>query len=583
MRSSYHMIPAYVVTILVALVTLSCAVPAAQQPLAVEVLKIGRVSPISGPGAQWGQASGPVMDIYADEINKDGGLNVGDKTYKIELYVADGPIFPPSADVMAARSLVYDKGIHALIGYIGLAHAPIAAITNAEKVIFNSNTLNMGVYNPERQPYTVFGYPNMEIIGFQAVQVMRSFPQARVLCWTGPKSGNQEEAANWEYWDADYERKYGFKCVRIYYPEGTTSFTPYLQRMAEQKADVLFTPSTPTEVGMMAKQIHQLGYKFILAQGSPFLDLQTVKGLTGSIEAMQNMCGDYSAPWVLKNTRVSPKYLDMADRIRAEYKKRNNGKEPFVGAFSVPVNMMGQYLEAVQMAGSIDPDKVMKAFRGGTFETFLGKYTLSGQRNYGSPVVFGYPCAMSVIRGEEQVYIGENPMLDVDNPAVDNPPVPSTSPQPIVQGEKPLSFKAATYTVDQFNISIKYPADWRQEKPDTSFGIFLARAPQRLPVLGVSVFDTARMTEQGQQAYREFNATNIKETPPREYRLPSGEIIGQLATINCDIPGAKLILYNLSIDQGEKIISINIVTLEGMQDEDLFKEIFNTLKIENAN
>lgn len=558
----------------------ACALPSTQQPPAIDVLKIGRVSPLSGPGAQWGQASGPVMDIYAEEINKDGGLKVGDKTYKIELYVADGPIFPPSADVMAARSLVYDKGIHALVGYIGLAHAPIAAITNSEKVIFNSNTLNMGVYNPERQPYTVFGYPNMEIIGFQAVQVMRAFPQARVLCWTGPKSGNPAEAANWEYWDDDYNRKYGFKCVRIYYPEGTTSFTPYLQRMAEEKADVLFTPSTPTEVGMMAKQIHQLGYKFILAQGSPFLDLQAVKVLTGSTEAMQNMCGDYSAPWNLKNTRVSPKYLAMADRIRAEYKKRNNGKEPFAGAFSVPVNMMGQYLEAVQMAGSIDPDKVMKAFRGGTFETFLGKYTLSGQKNYGSPVVFGYPCAMSVIRGEEQVYIGENPMLDVDNPAVDNPPAAATQPMPAVQGENPLSFKASTYTNNQYKFSIQYPADWRPDKPATSFGVFLARAAMQVPVLSVSVFDTAKIAEQGQQSYREFNATNIHETEAEPYKLPSGETIGQFITGTCDIPGARLVMYMLLLDRGDKTLSISIATVEGMQDDMLFREILNTLKSE---
>lgn len=578
MRFNYLKLSAYAVIVTLSLLSVVCSLPETRQPPAIEVLKIGRVSPLSGPGAQWGLASGPVVDIYAEEINRDGGLKVGEKTYKIEMYVADGPIFPPSADVMAARRLVYDKGIHALVGYIGLAHAPIAAITNAEKVIFNSNTLNMGVYNPDRQPYTVFGYPNLECIGFQAVQVMRAFPQAKVLCWTGPKSGNQDEAANWAFWDADYERKYGFKCVRIYYPEGTTSFTPYLLRMAEQKVDVLFTPSTPTEVGMMAKQMHQLGLKFIIAQGSPFLDLQTLKGLTGGVEAMQDMCGDYSAPWVLKKTRVSPRYLYMTERIRAEYKKRNNGKEPFVGAFSVPVNMMGQYLEAVQAAGSIDPDRVMKAFRGGTFETFLGKYTLSGEKNYGSPVVFGYPCAMSTIRGEEQVYIGENPMLDVDKPAVDNPPASSVSSQPVTPGEKPLSFKAATYTNDQYSISIRYPADWRPEKPDTSFGVFLVRAPQQLPVLGVSVFDTSKMAEQGKQAQSEFNATNVKENPPQDYMLPSGERIGQMATMTCDIPGVRLILYILSIDRGEKTVSVSIVTLDGMQDEALFNEIFNTLK-----
>jgi hypothetical protein len=68
------------------------------------------------------------------------------------------------------------------------------------------------------------------------------------------------------------------------------------------------------------------------------------------------------------------------------------------------------------MAGTTDPDKVMSVLRGGTVETFLGKYTLSGEKTYGSPVVFGYPCDMSMIKRNEIVYIPGEPLLDVDHP-----------------------------------------------------------------------------------------------------------------------------------------------------------------------
>jgi hypothetical protein len=77
---------------------------------------------------------------------------------------------------------------------------------------------------------------------------------------------------------------------------------------------------------------------------------------------------------------------------------------------------MGHYLEAVQMAGTTDPDKVMAVLRGGTIETFLGKYTLSGAKTYGSPVVVGYPCGMGIVRGSELVYLNEKPLWDVDHP-----------------------------------------------------------------------------------------------------------------------------------------------------------------------
>ena len=49
----------------------------------------------------------------------------------------------------------------------------------------------------------------------------------------------------------------------------------------------------------------------------------------------------------------------------------------------------------------------------------LGRYTLSGDKTYGSPVVFGFPCAMSIIKGNESIYLNEEPLRDVDHPLVD--------------------------------------------------------------------------------------------------------------------------------------------------------------------
>jgi ABC-type branched-subunit amino acid transport system substrate-binding protein len=253
----------------------------------------------------------------------------------------------------------------------------------------------------------------------QAMAVMQAFPQYKTLCWTGTEGGNVDIEKIYGPVDDAIEKKYGVKSIRLYYPEGTTNYTPYLTKMADMGAQVLFSFGTPLEVGLMAKQRTQLGYKWPIAENAAVLDTNVVKGLAGSQEAMQNICGDYCYPWVLKKVQVAPRYLDMANRIRAEFKLKNGGKEPYAGAFGVGVVSMGQYLEGVQMAGTVDPDKVMSVMRGGTVETFLGKYTLSGKQAYGSPVVFGFPCSMSVIKGNENVYLNEEPMWDVDHPIAD--------------------------------------------------------------------------------------------------------------------------------------------------------------------
>ena len=53
---------------------------------------------------------------------------------------------------------------------------------------------------------------------------------------------------------------------------------------------------------------------------------------------------------------------------------------------------------------------------GPTFDSFMGRYKLSGNKYYGSDVVFGYHCAMGIVKNMETVYLGEYPLLNVDKP-----------------------------------------------------------------------------------------------------------------------------------------------------------------------
>ncbi len=406
---------ACIVMVLIIICVTACAVSPAGAPAEIKTLKIGCVMPLSGSSSQWGLLIKPVMEIYTDEINKDGGLKIGDDTYKIDLYFADGPM-NPAADAAAARNLVYDKNVKAIVCYFGIAYSAIAPITNAEKVIFNSSTISMGAYNAAKEPYSIFGYPAAEASTNQAMVVMQAFPQNKVLCWTGPKGGNAEVEKTYGPVDEAIEKEYGIKSVRLFYPEGTTNFTAYISKMAEMGVDTLFTFGNPIENSLLAKQRYQMGYTWPIGQNGSIADVAMVRGIVGSVEAMQNICGSYNYPWELKKVTVAPKYLDMANRIRAKYKETHQNKEPYVSGCGIGIGTMGHYFEAVQMAGTTDPDKVMGVLRGGTIETFLGKYTLSGSTTYGSPVVVGWPCGMGIIKGSEIVYLGEKTLSDVDHP-----------------------------------------------------------------------------------------------------------------------------------------------------------------------
>jgi branched-chain amino acid transport system substrate-binding protein len=413
--SGIYRLLASVIFAIVLLAVSACAAPAAQTPAGPKVLKVGSVMPFTGPASFWGRAERPVMEIYADLINQDGGLKIGDDMYKVEMYFADGPM-DPSADAAAGRSLIYDKNVKAILGYFGIGYPALSSVTTPEKVILDSTTISMGTYNAAKQPYSIFGFPAVEMSINQALAVMHAFPEAKTLCWVYASGGNVDVEKIYSPVDEAIEKTYGIKSIRVAYPAGTLNFTAYIAKMADLKADVLYMYGQPLEVGLLAKQRYQMGYKWPIGSNAALLDVNTVKGIAGSLEAMQNICGDYCLPWVLKKVTVAPRYLDMANRIKEAYSTKYPGQELYAGSFGTGVPAMGHYFEAVQLAGTTDPDKVMGVLRGGTLETFLGKYTLSGSQTYGAPVVFGFPCAMSIVRGNENVYLNEEPLWDVDHP-----------------------------------------------------------------------------------------------------------------------------------------------------------------------
>ena len=370
--------------------------------------------PFTGPAALWGQNIRPGMEVYADLINEDGGLQVGDKKYRIEMIFKDG--FAPGPAVAATRNLVYDQGVKAIVGYFGLGIAAMTQITNPEKVILNIGTIGGIDPSPAEKSYVMYGFPSMEITIYQAIAAMQAFPQYHTLAWTGPSSGEHNIDATFAATDERLLKEFGIKSVREYYPEGTTNFTPYLTKMAEKGTEVIYCVGSPLEFGLMAKQRWQMGYKWPIGQIASLLDFDTMKGICGSEEAMQGLVSDYPLPMALKKVTVAPKYMDMAKRIWDRYREKNK-KDLFIGSYGgACINSQGQYFEALQQAGTTDPDMVMSTLRGGTFDTFLGRYTLSGKKYYGSDIVFGHPCAISIVKGKENVYLGEYPLMGVDKP-----------------------------------------------------------------------------------------------------------------------------------------------------------------------
>src|SRR2546422_1047405 len=56
---------------------------------AADVIKFGVATPLSGPAAPWGIPHKGATELIFDEINSQGGLEVGGKKYKLEVIAYD--------------------------------------------------------------------------------------------------------------------------------------------------------------------------------------------------------------------------------------------------------------------------------------------------------------------------------------------------------------------------------------------------------------------------------------------------------------------------------------------------------------
>jgi len=73
------------------------AMMASVPAIAQDVLKIGVVSALEGPGSEWGRGVDGGTKIAAKEVNDAGGLKVGDKTYRVQVISYDAGTKPPRA------------------------------------------------------------------------------------------------------------------------------------------------------------------------------------------------------------------------------------------------------------------------------------------------------------------------------------------------------------------------------------------------------------------------------------------------------------------------------------------------------
>src|SRR5262245_11000218 len=148
-------VPSVFVTLFAALALVAAT---AAPSRAADVIKFGISTPLSGPAAPWGIPHKNATELIFDEINAQGGLDIGGKKYKLEVVAYDHK-YVIAEGVATVNRLIAKDGVK----YISILGG--AVVKANEEAVNEGRVLNLplayadGLVSP-KNPLTFHSFPS---------------------------------------------------------------------------------------------------------------------------------------------------------------------------------------------------------------------------------------------------------------------------------------------------------------------------------------------------------------------------------------------------------------------------------------
>ena len=258
-----------------ALILGACAQPES------ETIVIGINAPMTGDIPKVGEGTKFAAEMWLEDINEAGGLEVGGKTYQVELVIEDNESKAESATKANTKMITQDE-VLVIVGPQSSKQAvPAGGVANDNETPMVSPWST----NPNTtldRPW-VFRTPFLD--PFQGPVVAKfvteefGFEKAAVLYDVA--SDYPKGLA--EFFKQAWEEIHGPGSVVAYesFTTKDTDFSAQLTKIKETGADFIFTPQYYNEVALIVQQAHELGWD------GPIMGSDS----WGSAELM-NLCGD---------------------------------------------------------------------------------------------------------------------------------------------------------------------------------------------------------------------------------------------------------------------------------------------------
>ncbi|MBV7482146.1 ABC transporter substrate-binding protein [Bordetella sp. BOR01] len=375
------------------LIFMALASAAAFSVHAQDVLKIGVLASLSGPGAPWGQAILYGTQFAADDINAKGGLMVEGKPYKIAIVAYDDK-YQASEAVTAANRLIFEDKVKFIMGPMGGATAlAIGPTVEKHGVITTTMAFTPLALGPDKPLTFRPVLTTSETAGVQVAWAVKKYGLKKV----GGLFPNDETGQKIV---VDLEQAYAKAGVPLaakeMFDRDRLDMVPLLTRLMAQGVDAIdLDGNAPATAGLIVKQARELGFKgLIIRSGGPATP-EIVK--VAGTQATEGMV--VYAPIDPSNKAVS----DYAERYRLAHNKPMNGFSP---SYYDSANMLFQ---AISTAGTVtDTKKIADALAAmRDYKGILGTLNWTGKEAYGIDRQVAMPFYVAEVHAGKEVIVAK--------------------------------------------------------------------------------------------------------------------------------------------------------------------------------
>jgi len=350
-------------------------------PTSGDTIKVAIWDFVSGVNAFIGEAYYAVLGFVAQDINSQGGILVDGKMKKIQIIMADTQGRPDPGKRAAEKAILQDK----VIAFTGVAGSHVSKVGQALAKEYKTIYVNLAAYSdelmdlPDWNEYVFRTCGTSSTSGKSLAYFYEKRPEtkfyilAQDYVWGHSSAGAFKKAIK--------EAKPKAQIVgEEYFPVFTKDFAPYLEKVRASGAEVVIQMAWGADNENLIKQSRQLGLKsplnpdLYIPMASPFLDdtrpLEVIGGPAGrglvlctdfqldrSVPNVKRLCDIWNSRW---KTWKAPYNTAL-------YQWPNGGWYRNMTAYY-------WYFQVLQKAGSTDPQKVIAAWEGDTFDFFGWKH-----------------------------------------------------------------------------------------------------------------------------------------------------------------------------------------------------------------